>query len=205
MAEFKPAFERTSAHEGYYVNDPADPGGETYRGIARKVNPSWSGWSVIDRLKKTRGFRTNERIPEADPYVESFFKAKYWDARNLSQVGSQSLAELLYDMGVHHGKATMLVQQTASSLGRPIAIDNKWGPDTLAAVNALGDTMIDPLVMRRIDYMRSLVAGNPALAKFENGWIARAESFKIGGGVGLAGIVLAGVAAYHFINKEKKA
>lgn len=36
-------------HEGGYVNDPDDKGGETYKGIARKFNPDWKGWKIIDK------------------------------------------------------------------------------------------------------------------------------------------------------------
>jgi lysozyme family protein len=38
MAEFKTAFEVTMKAEGGYVNDPDDPGGETYKGSARARN-----------------------------------------------------------------------------------------------------------------------------------------------------------------------
>ena len=52
MADFKEAFELTLAHEGGYVKDPDDRGGETYKGIARRYNPGWSGWARIDKAKK---------------------------------------------------------------------------------------------------------------------------------------------------------
>lgn len=59
MAEFKPAFEQTIAHEGGYMNDPDDPGGETYKGVARKYWPKWLGWHIIDLLKRQAGFPAN--------------------------------------------------------------------------------------------------------------------------------------------------
>jgi len=59
MAEFKPAFQNTITTEGGYVNDPQDPGGETYKGIARKIYSKWSGWQTIDMLKRQSGFPGN--------------------------------------------------------------------------------------------------------------------------------------------------
>ncbi len=48
MANFTQAYNLTSAHEGGYVNDAIDRGGETYRGISRVYHSSWKGWSNID-------------------------------------------------------------------------------------------------------------------------------------------------------------
>ena len=45
MANFTQAYNLTSAHEGGYVNDALDRGGETYRGISRVYHSSWNGWS----------------------------------------------------------------------------------------------------------------------------------------------------------------
>ena len=44
MAYFGDAFKKLSIKEGGYVNDKDDAGGETYRGISRKYNPTWQGW-----------------------------------------------------------------------------------------------------------------------------------------------------------------
>ena len=53
MADFHKALKRTAKYEGGYVNDPADAGGETYKGISRRANPKWDGWQLIDAHKKT--------------------------------------------------------------------------------------------------------------------------------------------------------
>ena len=37
--DFDQAFERVIGHEGGYVNDPRDPGGETKYGISRRAYP----------------------------------------------------------------------------------------------------------------------------------------------------------------------
>ena len=38
-------------HEGGYVDDRDDRGGETYRGISRNNFPDWKGWKKIDGFK----------------------------------------------------------------------------------------------------------------------------------------------------------
>ena len=56
MADFDKALRKLLAIEGGYVNDPGDPGGETYKGVARRYNASWPGWSRIDAAKRRKGF-----------------------------------------------------------------------------------------------------------------------------------------------------
>jgi len=50
MANFETALMSTLKREGGFVNDPADSGGMTYRGISRKSNKRWVGWPIIDAM-----------------------------------------------------------------------------------------------------------------------------------------------------------
>jgi lysozyme family protein len=45
MADFKQAYQLVLQNEGGYVNDPNDPGGETYKGVARNIYivTGWGG------------------------------------------------------------------------------------------------------------------------------------------------------------------
>ena len=51
MADFSKAIPKLLKKEGGYVNNPADRGGETYKGIARKYHKSAFMWTLIDRYK----------------------------------------------------------------------------------------------------------------------------------------------------------
>ena len=55
MANFEYAIERLFGLEGGYARHPADPGGETYRGISRRYHPEWSQWADIDRAVMATG------------------------------------------------------------------------------------------------------------------------------------------------------
>ena len=74
MALFEKALLKTSAHEGGYVNDPTDRGGETYRGISRKFYPDWPGWEVVDDA-----LAQGREVPNMDLLVQRFYKKNYWD------------------------------------------------------------------------------------------------------------------------------
>lgn len=48
MADFKKAFVEVIKNEGGYVNDPDDPGGEIYKGVARnRTLPGRAGYGLI--------------------------------------------------------------------------------------------------------------------------------------------------------------
>ncbi|MDR1034997.1 MAG: hypothetical protein LBT40_00015 [Deltaproteobacteria bacterium] len=42
--------------EGGWANNPADSGGETFRGIARNFHKSWPGWAIDRRGPKVRRY-----------------------------------------------------------------------------------------------------------------------------------------------------
>ncbi len=50
MANFEQAYDKMMEDEGGYVlhEVQGDRGGQTYAGIARKMNPKWEGWQHID-------------------------------------------------------------------------------------------------------------------------------------------------------------
>ena len=71
MADFQEAYDILYTHEGDYANDPDDYGGETYKGVSRRYQTTWKGWTIIDELKRkhNEGFisylATNEDLQEA--------------------------------------------------------------------------------------------------------------------------------------------
>ena len=104
MADFKKALKRTARYEGGYVDDPQDLGGETYKGISRKANPTWSGWEIIDAHKKKSpsGFK---KLLDADKdlqlSVDKLYMSNYWAQVRGCDINSQALAEEIFDMAVN--------------------------------------------------------------------------------------------------------
>jgi hypothetical protein len=80
MADFNLFWPILHKNEGYYSNDPLDSGGETWEGISRKNNPSWSGWPIIDSYKVLSSF---PEILKQDIILQSkviqFYKSSEWD------------------------------------------------------------------------------------------------------------------------------
>jgi len=186
MANFNKAFDITMAHEGGYVNDPDDAGGETYRGISRRFNPTWEGWKIIDECKdKNKDFPNNE----LDPLVRSFYKERYWNpflGDELDQIISNEMFDTAVNMGI--GRAIKFLQQGLNLLNRDgkiysdIVEDSSFGTNTLRAYNSLPKSDMEILCvilnvlqgMHYIEYMKK----SPTQEKYARGWFKRIEIKK---------------------------
>jgi lysozyme family protein len=112
---FDQSFERLIGHEGSYVNDPRDPGGETRYGISRRSYPG----EVIRTM-------TLERAKEI--YLRDF-----WGPAGCDAVPDGVKFDL-FDMAVNSG-----VTQAVRTLQRAVGVDDdgKLGPITLQAVASM--------------------------------------------------------------------
>ena len=109
MAEFNKAITKVLKKEGGYSNNPADRGGETYKGIARKYYKLEYLWTLIDRYKDECGGvnSTFKKKLDADKLIDSevkkIYKANYWDKFKLDTVSNQKVAEQIFDDAVNRG------------------------------------------------------------------------------------------------------
>ena len=107
MADFKKAFENTSSHEGGWVNDPDDSGGETYKGIARNIWPKWEGWEIVDEFKIYKNsLGTMETHAVLQKMVYDFYFVNFWKPIEGYNIQNQQIAETIYDFGVNAGPGT---------------------------------------------------------------------------------------------------
>lgn len=161
MAMFEPAVEVVLKHEGGYVNDPHDPGGETNYGISKRVYPSQ------DIANLTR------------EDAAAIYKRDYWAFGRFGEIYDQDVATKAFDMGVLCGIQTSVkcLQNAASACGHLTQVDGKMGPGTLAAVNAIpGGEMISTLRQEYVEHFRRLIDKRPDLKRYEHGWMERALS-----------------------------
>jgi lysozyme family protein len=178
MADFTSAILKVLSHEGGYLNDPADSGGETYRGIARNPNPDWQGWPILDQIKQSVKPVTNQLFPALDSYVMSFYKSRFWNPL-FDQITSQDTANAVLDTltlhGIHAG--SVLIQKALNDAGFKIAIDGQIGQETLNALNIAGAPFLTNLANERKIYVQHYAQQDPRQNKFLAGWISRFNSY----------------------------
>lgn len=109
MANFDIAFQRTSKFEGGWVNDDADSGKETYKGISRVYQKSWAGWKIIDSYKKKSNFLKNlESDKTLQELVKKCYRENYWTPIWGDKINNQNVANDLYDTAVNMGVGTSI-------------------------------------------------------------------------------------------------
>lgn len=173
MANYEQALQWVLSHEGGYVNDPDDPGGETYKGVARKMNSKWDGWLVVDTLKRQSSFPANlDKDAELQEAVKSFYQINYWDRIKGDHIDNQEVATSIFDFAVNAGVST------SSSLAQLVVgatQDGVIGSQSIAQINGFDpEHFIASLTVAKIARYISIVKKRPTSKKYFYGWVCRA-------------------------------
>lgn len=144
-------------HEGGYVDDAFDAGGETNFGISKRAYPA------LDIKNLT-----------LDDAV-AIYHSDYWRPVQGDLIVGNELALQVFDMAVNAGiGAAARILQTIVG----VAADGVIGTVTLRAVDAYPS--VDGLLWRykfeRARYYARIVSRNPNQARFLMGWINRIDS-----------------------------
>ena len=151
MSTFDRAIKYVLRHEGGLVNDPADPGGLTNRGITKRDYPH------LDIANLTEA----ETI---EIYHKDYWRPVY------DEMTDTDAACKVFDMAVNmgHRQAHKLLQRAVGVLD-----DGVFGPKTLKAANECHN-LVDRLCKQQAEFYNMLVIRRPTLHKFLRGWTKRA-------------------------------
>ncbi|RMF77894.1 MAG: hypothetical protein D6744_10775, partial [Planctomycetota bacterium] len=141
--------QRILEHEGGYVNDPDDPGGETKFGISRRAYPDVN----IADLTESQ--------------AAEIYRRDYWDKVRGDEL-PDPVAHCVFDCAVNQGvsRAIKWMQEVAGT-----AADGIIGPQTLAAVRVVEPArFVSRYQVRRLRHYTSL----RHWAHFGGGWSIRA-------------------------------
>ena len=154
LVNFDEIIEVVLHHEGGYVNDPKDPGGETNFGIAKRSHPD------VDIKNLTKDG------------AKEIYKEHYWDKNKVESL-SEELRHIYFDMCVNQGRgrAVKILQRAANGKGANLKVDGGMGPKTIAAMDGVE---LDRVRAYRVKYYADLVTRKPDLEKFYFGWFRRA-------------------------------
>lgn len=177
MAKFNLALSKVLSHEGGYVNDPDDLGGETYKGIARNSHSSWSGWSIIDSYKIKPDFpKSLDSNTKLQNLVEKFYFELFWQPLKADLIQNQTSADSVFDFAVNSGlsTSTRLVQSIVGA-----KIDGIIGEITLTKINSMDFAHFQAaLTVAKMEYYMNVIRKRPTSKKFLLGWISRSLSFN---------------------------
>ena len=153
LVKFDDIIEVVLKHEGGYVNDPVDPGGETNFGIAKRSHPD------VDIKNLT------------EEGAKEIYYQDYWMKNRVPQLPDE-LKHIYFDMCINQGRgrAVKILQQAANAKGANLKVDGGLGPKTIGALNGVE---LDRVRAYRIKYYADLVTRKPDLEKFYFGWFRR--------------------------------
>jgi len=149
---FDQAFERLIGHEGGYVFDSRDPGGET-------------NWGITLRTAREHGYIGQMRDLTREQ-AKDIYRRAYWLRVKADQYDS-AVAFQVFDAAVNHG-----IKQAVRWLQRAVKVtdDGFIGPVTVAAVNAANPSgVLARFNAQRLDFYTKL----PTWPAFGKGWVRR--------------------------------
>ena len=155
LTTFNEIIEVVLDHEGGYVNDPHDAGGETKYGIAKRWYPSVD----IKNLTKED--------------AKHIYHTDYWRPAKCDEVPPH-LRHIYFDMCVNFGRsgAVKVLQRAYNSRNKnKIDVDGKIGPNTLKAIQKLS---IEKVRAYRVLRFANIVIKKPEQERFWFGWFRRA-------------------------------
>lgn len=132
---FDDAFDRLIGHEGGYVNNPNDPGGETHWGISKRSYPHLN----IKTLTRAQ--------------ARTIYRRDFWNRIHGDEL-YDGLAFQVFDFAVNSGIETA-VRYLQRAIG--VADDGVWGPVSAKAAAAMTESdVIMHLNAERLDFMTRL-------------------------------------------------
>ena len=149
--------------EGGYINDQADLGKQTNKGVTLSTYRSVFGKNkTVSDLKKI-----------TDEQWEFIFKKFYWDKWKADDIKDQNVANILVDWLWCSGSYGIKIPQRV--LG--VSVDGIVGSNTIAAINARdGRKLFDTIKQERKDYIDRICQTRPQNKKFKKGWLNRINS-----------------------------
>lgn len=145
---FDQAFDRLIGHEGGYVDDPKDPGGETKWGISKRAYPH------VDIRNLTR------------EQAKEIYRQDYWLALRADDYEG-AIGFQLFDMAVNSGlgAASRTLQRAVGATE-----DGKIGPVTIGLMHELGTAkVLARFNAERLEHLTFL----PTWERFGKGWARR--------------------------------
>ena len=142
-------------HEGGYVNDPDDSGGETNFGISKRAFPDLD----IKNLTKEDAVK--------------IYHDKYWKPSRVEML-PERLWATYFDMAVNMGKkrACEILQKACNHKRNVnIKVDGRLGRNTAASAKKLEPERLQSF---RVKYYADLINRKPKLEKYWFGWYKRA-------------------------------
>lgn len=165
--KFDSIIDKNLGHEGGYVNNRNDRGGETKFGITK---------TFLEEYKYA--LPGGKTIPVKDLTVDDakmLYKAM-WDRYNLGYIRDRNLAYVVFDYMINSyaRSAVKRIQNILNTRGASLKVDGHIGEKSLKAIHDSDSRwLIDEILKNRHHHYREQVKGSPTQLEFYTGWMNR--------------------------------
>lgn len=178
MTTYDQALKFVLQWEGGFVDDPADHGGRTMKGVTQSVYDAYLAG-------KGQAHKDVKNIPEAE--VAEIYRNGYWLKAHCDKLASE-LAFCHFDTAVNMGtnRAIKILQRATGC-----SDDGVFGEQTLAACAAIDEKKAFTEYCKVRETLYRSFAQRPNQQKFLKGWMNRLTSLRRSLGIGDRGTVIA--------------
>jgi lysozyme family protein len=170
MSDFNDAVEVVLRHEGGFENNVNDPGGATDFGVSARWLRSKGLLEALEEGDKTQDEVMAIRSMTKEQAM-GYYKAYWWDFYKYQNLLAQPVATKVLDTSVNMGapRAHKILQGIVG-----VVQDGVLGVKSFAEANAMSPSvLVVKYQTAQAQFYRDLVAKNPKLEVFLNGWLAR--------------------------------
>lgn len=179
MSTFEAAIPVVMSHEGtdtnFWVDDPADLGGETVWG--------WSMKTIKSLGLTPRGLGLDQDVftpgclkTVKKSVCQELYRKHFWDKYGFGAIADQTAATKVFDAAVNMGPSRACkVAQCALATGS-CKVDGVFGPATFKAINAVAPKkFVKAYSVQLLAYYQSICDTRPANKKFLPCWTRRSQ------------------------------
>lgn len=155
--------------EGGFVNDPADRGGATNKGVTIATFEAYCKAKSLPRPN----VELLKRMTDGE-WLD-ILKTMFWDKWQADKIKSQKLANILVDWVWGSGVYGIKIPQRILGVKQ----DGIVGDETLKALNAQEpDKLFQVIYEARKKYLNDITISRPANKRFLKGWLNRLDDIR---------------------------
>ena len=166
-SKFESIIDKNLEHEGEYVNDKNDRGGETKYGITAPFMEDFKYALPSGKTKPIKDLTVDD--------AKKMYKA-LWDRYNLGYVRDKNVAYVIFDYMINtfYHTAAKRIQEILNTRGAALKVDGHLGEKSLNAIhNSDYEWLIDEVLKNRHHHYREQVKDDYTQHEFYAGWMNR--------------------------------
>ena len=166
-SKFESIIDKNLEHEGEYVNDKNDRGGETKYGITAPFMEDFKYALPSGKAKPIKDLTVDD--------AKKMYKA-LWDRYNLGYVRDKNVAYVIFDYMINtfYHTAAKRIQEILNTRGAALKVDGHLGEKSLNAIhNSDYEWLIDEVLKNRHHHYREQVKDDYTQHEFYAGWMNR--------------------------------